>query len=361
MKKFTPILILFLLFCNSCMKMNDLNEGKIFQHEKEVLFDMRNNPIQPTKAIIDGTSFTEGNFGVTGYVKASAETAGGYIMQNAKYVATTGVPADGNHYYWPKADDNSDINVKFVAFYPWSTNSVVENDIFKYGESLNVGSVNNTNDILYAIANNVHPELTDNHLIDGATDGNKKVQLTFHHALSLLQFQAKKDSLSKGVKEVIIKSITFGRDSLVVNGKLSINMTDNSTNTNVIPGDEKNIFNFADSVSLTDVYQPLSTTIVIPQEVPDSVVVVFDITIKNGNYEVTYKNRKITRVINTGSDDNNPSHSYTSNWVAGHKYIYRLYFTAADVEFTTSVDDWTVSNDWYQIWDHTEDASVDVF
>ena len=350
MRKIFYILGIILAFA-SCAKTD--YEEEMFD-QKEISFELGENSVvhsarkaPVTRAIVSGTSFTDGNFGVYGYVTPSTYTTGGYIMQNAKYDAVAGTSV-GNTYYWPKADNNSNVDVKFVAYYPWdATKSSLSEDNFVY--SVSAPAENEGTDVLYAITK-VHPQTA-------------KVNLQFKHALSLIQFQVKKAST---VKEVKINSVKFS-GNLYTTGQMSVSMTDNTLTTSVTnPGNAAD-FEFAmtdlkDDVE--DTYGVLSNVIVIPQNIPSQVTISFDITLTNHNdlnntdVDITYYNRTVTRTVVPDEADANGT-DYISAWEAGNKYVYRIYVTPDDVDFNATVVDWT-STDYWQIWD-ADDSSLDVF
>lgn len=305
-----------------------------------------NNP-NITKTVVEGNVLPS-NFGVYGYIKESTNVTAGYIMRNAEY------KPDGTSdtkYYWPHADNTNDINARFVAYFPYNGSNTLSGDNFIYNISATGTTATTSTDVLYAITNNAHP-IRNNRT--NAIDTTARVGLTFHHALSLLQFQARKADY---VSSVTITSIAFDSE-LVTDGTLTINTKNDDLTASVVPGTNTAIMNFAaQNTTLTDSYQILSNAIVVPQDIPSNVTITFNITLENtGGDSITYTGRTITASL-TGNDDNNKAYT---NWLAGHKYVYRIYVTADDVRFDVSVDGWTV--DWWQIWDHdTSTASVDVF
>ena len=337
-----------LLSLNSCVKVD--YEEDMFE-QKEISFDLGENSVvhkaPATRAIVSGTSFTEGNFGVYGYVTPSTYTTGGYLMQNAKFDAVSGTSVD-NTYYWPKADNNSNVDVKFVAYYPWASDKTLINEgNFIY--YISAPSENNGTDVLYAITK-VHPQ-------------TGKVALQFKHALSFIQFQVKKATT---VKSVQIKSVQFS-SNLYTTGQLSVSMTDNTLTTSVANKDNAATFEFAltdlkDDVE--DAYGVLSNVIVIPQNIPNQVTITFDITLtnhddlNNTDVDITYYNRTVTRTVVPDEADANGT-DYISAWEASNKYVYRIYVTPDDVDFNATVVDWT-STDYWQIWD-SDGSGLDVF
>ena len=105
----------------SCAKINDLTEmDNSLGNGREIVFNA-NASAAPTKAIVDGTVMVD-NFGVYGYVvPGTYSTTGGYLMNNAEY-EEDGTPANGAHYFWPKSDNNDNIEVIFTAYAQYDGN-----------------------------------------------------------------------------------------------------------------------------------------------------------------------------------------------------------------------------------------------
>ena len=372
MKKIFLAILSCATILSSCAKIEIL--GRKIYEPQEITFGLVDKA--STKAFVDDTKLAANtHFGVYGYVKETAGvTDGGYIMRNADYyvdevVTDPTTSAQKSHaisdtkYYWPKADNNNDLNVKFVAYYPY--------DYPHYDDLPNSPDVNTlvfdvtanaidgtTDDILWAVANNVKPTLAS---VQNQLDENNDVDITFHHALAWIQFQGR---VSSEVKSVKFTSIQFS-NSLNTTGKLSIGLTDNTV-TPAWSDKSGSLNQFVSPTTLTpdDEYSVLSNTLVIPQTIPTNVTITFDITIQNTDATgfdetIEYKGRTVTRTIKSGADDNNKSYDATL-FEASHKYIYRVFVTADDVEFTASVDGWTTN--WWQIWDHdTTEAQTNVF
>ena len=95
----------------------------------------------------------------------------------------------------------------------------------------------------------------------------------------------------------------------------------------------------------------LGNSLVIPQPVPEKITVVFDICIVNPKGdEVVFTDRKITRTINAGKDMVNVD--YVPSWVASNKYIYNFRFDGDVLEFTVNVNNWTLGNNNFHVWDY---------
>lgn len=150
-----------------------------------------------------------------------------------------------------------------------------------------------------------------------------------------------------------------GSEGLFVDGTLCIPTKDTITVTPYATyGTQKDTtLNYVSAqvdTIFTNAHEILGNALVIPQPVPQSITIVFDICIVNPNGdEVVFTDRKITRTINTGKDMVNVD--YTASWAASNKYIYNFKFDGDKVEFLTSVIGWTdaVTNQ-YHVWDYSE-------
>ena len=357
MKKVLFAAFAALILLSSCSKIDDISPIPQ-KYKQEITFDLSDRAVtRSTKSVVEGTTLPAGSyFGAYGYVKESTDVDAGYIMKNGKFdnTGSSAIP-----YYWPVSDDNTDVFVNFVAYYPYTEDNTVislneSTGDFTYHVTAD-GLVNDDcTDVLIAVAANQHPTSVNT---PNSLDPNESVELHFKHALSLVQFQGKKADY---VTSVSVSEITFST-GLYTEGDITINTKGDPsiTDMTVINKDNQQSYNFAaDNTDLTNDYEVLSTAMVIPQGVPAQVTIKFDITLTGDGGHIEYRNRTVTRTIWTGNDDNN--NPYVANFTAGHKYIYRYYVTADDVNFTITVDDWT--NDWWQVWDHdTSEEQVNVF
>ena len=370
MKKIFVVLVAFMILFTGCAKVEDMTNG-VSSQKAEIEFNLENAAGPASRAIVTGTSFpaTDEHFGVYGYVKPTAQISGGYIIKNGEYHSAgedVGKPVTGA-YYWPTADNVDDIKVNFVAWYPFNYSSVAFDSVNNELDfTLSAPKADVTRDLLYATVTDETPVVIKN---TAAVDYNDKVQLTFHHALSLIEFQAKKEA-NQNITKVEITSIRFIDNNglawpIVTDGNFSINIDDDTAVTAISEGaTTDSTYNFAlesvkDSVLTT--YSTLSDVIVIPQAVPAKVELTFNITITNpnGGDAIVYNGRTVTRVVNSGSDENNVG--YVNNWVSGNKYIYRYNISASEVTFEVIVEDWITNDQDWQIWDHNATAYVEHF
>lgn len=362
----------------SCAKVDDLSIKTSSQDKAEITF---NTTTAATKAIVD-TGFKDGTyFGVYGRVEAgSAVVSAKYAIDNGKYYAggtNAGKPAEGA-YYWPKSDNNSSVKVDFVAIYPYDNTAAIYS---RAGDNVTITldadelTPDSSVDILYAVKHN------QNHQVVGTGNNSQpahySVPLTFKHALSQIVFEGKY-ATGNNISSVTVKRIEFLDGSgnpaeIIKDGTIVFDMTSIEASTDVSGGTYAPVvnigttkttsLNFGDNKPLTTSYEALSTAVLVPQAVPAKVRITFDITIQNSTGEaITYTGRQVTKTITSGSDmSDGTAHPYSlTNWVAGHKYIYRYNITAEGIDFTIAIDNWSTPQGW-QVWDHDTYAYAEHF
>lgn len=366
MKKLFIGLFLGVFAFASCLKVENVSESRAAAQE-EIVFSTGRRAI--TKAIVEGTTFPVGStFGAYGYVVPNAGvTNGGYLMEEAEYYAegaNIGTPADGKTYYWPKADNYTDINVNFVAYFPYTYAHALDVDAtdrsVKNNLVFNVVANGENTDFLYATAANEHPQ---NAAVSPYVA--RKVDLTFHHAFSLIEFRAKRDTT---IKSVEVTSIAFS-SPLKQDATLTFNMNDLSSSPVLTAGStDRTVNNYAIESAKSNIsdseYSLLSSNIVVPQTVPAQLTITFNLVIENvAGEEIHYNGRTVTKTVNTGTDMGIGSTyaSYVSSFAAGTRYVFRFFVTAEGIDFTVDIDDWT-NNDVFQVWDHaTAQANIEHF
>lgn len=204
MKKiFNIILSVIILLAGimACTKIEDMSA----KFNQEIAF---NTSSPATKAIVEGTTMTD-NFGVYGWVVPGTYSVnGGYLMRNAEY-EETGDAANDAIYYWPKSDNNQNVEVIFTAYSQFDS-SVTLNAT---EDSLTI-SIPNLTQALIDNPDDFDDVLWAQTKVDHHQDGNvgathERVYLQFKHALSWLQFNADiKDNTP--IKWVKVKQISFG-------------------------------------------------------------------------------------------------------------------------------------------------------
>lgn len=346
MKKIMTLLAT-ILFVSACV---DFHEAIKQEAKQEIVFSSGCYQIkrQPsTRAIVEGTTFPASyHFGVYGYVNTSSNVeaaSGRYLMKDAEYLSD-GTPASGT-YYWPA--DSDDITANFTAYAPSTLTHSWANDVLTI--SLDCSNMNdNCVDVLIANKSNVSPALNSSTTADDKTIRKDVVELSFTHALSYLEFQARHEDNS-AIKAVTITDISYSSD-LYTTGTLTLN-TGASFSASVSGLGDAVTFDFSDDEALTASYRTLSKMLIIPQDVPTSITITYDITLQNeGGDRIVYKNRQVTRTINTGNDANGTA--YVPKYLPGSKYTYRINITVDEVEFEIDVVDWTNDDTYWQIWDH---------
>ena len=203
MKKLFLYIFSVLVIFAACAKIEDTSVRNNIQNTTEIVFNL-DNPF--TKAIVEGTTMVD-NFGVYGYVQMGDYTTGGYIMKNAEY-EEDGTAANGAHYYWPKSDNYNNIDFIFTAYSKYDSNVSFDNTSGEVTITIPtltqdlITDPSNFDDVLWAQA------LVDHHQ-DALDTAKYRVPLTFHHALSWIQFNAEVADNSS-IKWVKIDTVKFG-------------------------------------------------------------------------------------------------------------------------------------------------------
>ena len=159
-------------------------------------------------------------------------------------------------------------------------------------------------DIVYAAAND-------------QTDTKNPVLLTFNHAQALLGFTAKasKDAV------FTINSITV--KNLLTQGTLTIDNTRNTpeaTWSNFAAAADQTVKNVT-ATTLTTTAAPLGDHLLVPSQTACDFVINYTLNGKYYDYEVN---------------------NVRTNWQAGKKYIYALYFDVNEINFQEIVADWGI-------------------
>lgn len=367
MKKILFTLILGLASLTACEKMTTIVAN---DDAKSITFSP--NTEKSTKAIVTNT-FMIDNFGVYGYVTGEGVNTAGYLMKNAEY-EETGQPVAGSKYFWPKSDNPENVNVLFTAYSQYVSNpSFSEGTLTLAVPSLTQELINNPSgfdDILYAQTNASHQD---------AETAHYTIPLHFKHALSWIEFRAKVDN-NTTITDVEITSIKFNGEGLYTTGNLVLDTKTTMVSPAVSGAATKNAtLNFATSGGKTltggdlnkSSYSVISDALIVPQAVPESITITFNIKIQNtdgnGNNgdEIYYVGRTITRVINDGLDagvGENPDwhfETYNTQYQAAHKYIYNILVKVDGIDFSVDVIDWGSTN--FQVWDHDDLAYVEHF
>lgn len=226
MKKLLITLFSGILILCSCAKIDDITVKNSTKTSAEIMFNVGSRRNVATKAIVAGTAM-EDHFGAFGYVFPGAYTIdGGYLMKNAEY-DENGDVADGGHYYWPKSDNNTNVDVLFTAYSQFDGNTVFNADstitvsVPNLTQAL-IESPDGFDDVLWA--------QTLVHKHQSAIDTTHyRVPLNFKHALSWLEFRAEVEN-NASIKWVRIDTVKFGAwsdaDTLIVAGPMVADTTD---------------------------------------------------------------------------------------------------------------------------------------
>ena len=368
MKKILFTVLATLLMFVSCAKIDVVRDIQIPQNDVEIVFNTHAGNDMMTKAIIETRTMPDNSeFGVYAYVREST-TNKYYLIDKGHYKVTSNIAAatGDEKYYWPKSDNNTTYNVDFLAIYPYTaTYSRTNNTVNVTLSASTVGT--ESVDVLYAIANGEHHQEVNK--LDNSAPDKYRPDLSFKHALSLIEFKGKHAGSTNNITSVTVTNIEFldGNNAaypIITSGTLLF--TENTgwiaDTTHVTGNTTNNTLNFGNNVNLSDSYTTISKSILVPQLVPNRVRITYDITIGNSTGEaITFTGRQVVKTINTGSDmtDNTPR-NYVTNWYSGKHYVYKYYITVEAIEFDVEVEDWTTPNGW-QIWDHDVASYVDRF
>jgi hypothetical protein len=225
MKRFIYSVLAAAAIFASCAKVDDLSERNFPKTNGEIVFNT-NASAKGTKAIVEGSEMID-NFGVYGFVPEGEYSTGGYLMSNAEYTPA-GVPADSTkHYYWPKSDNYSTVDVIFTAYAQFDSTVVydsVTGDVTITIPALDTAFINDPSkfdDVLWAQTSANHQNANDTE--------QYRVPLHFKHTLSWLQFNAEVAE-NESVKWVKIDTVKFGAwadaDTLITAGEMVADTTD---------------------------------------------------------------------------------------------------------------------------------------
>lgn len=95
----------------------------------------------------------------------------------------------------------------------------------------------------------------------------------------------------------------------------------------------------------------LGNALIVPQEVPQNITVVFDICIGNETGDdIIFTDRIVTKTINAGKDMEDVD--YVALWAASNKYIYNFRFGGNLIDFNATVSGWTLGDNNYHVWNY---------
>ena len=376
MKKIFIYLFGLLIAFASCAKIEEMSFEDLRNNApQEVVFNL--NTVKVTRAMVNTIDdFTE-DFGVYGYIKHAEyiQPTDSIFMRNARYYGNadpTKLGTSYTKYYWPKSDIE-DIKANFVAYYPYDANAdtiqfdnVNNKVIYRISQTTVKDTVGDITDVMFAFAKEVSPK---NNNVNPGTDtiSPGRIPLNFQHALSLIQFQGRRDSVidSVGIKEIYFsKNVNGDTVRLFRSGNLSIDILDPKLPATITGNNiDKDSINFVHTSVLDTCYKAISTTVIIPQIAPDYVTMKYDIKLKYDSSTVEYQQRVVTRKIQPGTpDDNNKNYpaagSDSAQWTGGYRYIYRYFISVEEIKFDVKVDPWKES--WNQVWD-TDNGTYEVF
>ena len=162
-------------------------------------------------------------------------------------------------------------------------------------------------DVMYAVANGCAP---------GASG---EVNLTFKHAQALLAFTAKKSSTTNvelKINKITVKDLEYEGTLKVDNyrAQLKVDWTITGGGDKEVPGAVTFPY------TLTNTGVKITDNLLIPEQSAKGIVINYEMGGKTFDYSLNIPRMK---------------------WEMGKKYTFNLEFSASEITFTTSVDDWT--------------------
>ena len=317
-----------------------------------------------TKAIIDGTSFTNNHFGVLAYghydnvvtkVMDNIEITNKGANGASKWVATSG------SYYWP---NQAETYMNFYAYSPklYASNGQSANADYHNQMNGTITASNDTDPNGIQITGYVHRNMYVDFMTaipvtnakfkdkngDGTEDNLESVPTVFKHQMAQIVFTIKLNNAYSGITFTLI-NITLNDlydRGKVVNGQMLV--ADNATadkDFQIYPALVKTEPDGAPNLSTAENNKQLSTTeyytqavTMIPQPIfktategqNDAVSRTFTVEYTiSGNGVATETVTKTIALANTNT-----------SWVANKKYIYNLTIGMNEIIFNPSVIEW---------------------
>ena len=293
----------------------------------EIGFKAVNNAATKADPELNGASLgTDNNYviyaaasadGSPKYFDPSAVSYGGqlfaYFTDGAKWFPASGsAPYTKQHIYWPFGG----VKVDFLAYALTPAAKAALSPTFHADTHAREFTVADWDtfahqyDVMYAVANGCVP----------GTDGN--VALVFKHAQALLAFTAKKSATTTvdlTINKITIKDLEYAGTLKVDNyrANLKAGWTISAHGDKDLSAAE-GIADFP--YTLNSTATQITTNLLIPEQETKQIVINYSMGGKTFDYELN-----IPR----------------TPWEMGKKYTFNLEFSAAEITFTTSVDDWT--------------------
>lgn len=264
------------------IKMTSDLDSAVYLHTIISDFPVESQPSSVTKGALT-TSIN--SFGVSAYKYTSggASSATDKYIDNQQATVSSSTASTSTTYYWP---NNKTDKLAFYAYTPWGNSDVaVQTDRREIKYSVN-STVTSQQDLLTASS-------VDNNIGNAAS---KKVNLTFNHALTAINFVVGSDMIPG-----TIKSISF--ENIITAGTYTIGGSWSNTSTST--------FTYTSDKSIAgtngeDITSDNTTLLMIPQQ-------------------FTADNQKIIIVFNDGSADHTLYAALkNTNWEAGKKVNYKI-------------------------------------
>ena len=293
------IFLLFLCSLISCTK-HEFEDNTVLDNTGIISF----STVGGTKTSIETNTIPENTyFGVYGYILTNASNKS-RLLNNAKY-NNHGVSS--SKHYWPYT--NTTFTSNFIAYYPYLSAGVTESD-----DVLSVPvttAPNDCNEVLYATTYNTQPVIVNSSEV--------RVSLAFNHALAWFNYQCKIDNTPNMSAKFVGAQFN---SNIYTSGNLLIDELGTKNWANHISwGSLNNASNFGVSrnIDLTTSYSEIYNTVIMPQEAPDSIAVIYDIEKDSADHTLYFNGKKSLVPL------------HISDFESGQKYVVKHIITGSNI------------------------------
>ena len=357
MKKLTILAVLVLVAGASCTK-----QVPVTNNSPDLPISFNAVTGVRTKADINSAVYpTNASFDVwavyTGDADFAYNTAGGEVFMNGvaqSYNADKNAWASATPYYWPKAG-----KLSFWAVHPSGQSPTVSltgasKTITKTGWTLTNAEPDGAKDLMFSdIVANKTADDYKGHGVDDATTGNdtgfgdyQGVNILFHHALSRIEFKAKKGNQVNTNETLTITNITVNGAKSVGNVTVTApGILAEGTPTSAFSAADANVVwdNQATPLALTPLTSESAALTTTAEIMGTDRLVIPQVTNGNVSFTVTVKST-IGSVSATKNYTYNLLGAHEGAWKWGKKYIYTLVLNEDGIYFDPAVVDWDSVN-----------------
>ena len=300
-----------------------------------------------TDATIGFTDFTENAVraaGKTAFVSGDAFKVYGVKTVDGNEITvfpgTTVTKGTSDWTYSPlKAWDKQASQYDFFAYYPASQTTT-------YSASANNGLFAFSNAVTFDGTKGTDLMVAEPKEVQQANFSTIPVNLTFHHAASLVDVKVKKSTALKDA-EVILKELSIKSVDNVGTPKVTGYATTSSMKPTISWTKGTGTTNYAATetlpITLSETAYSATVTdlVTLPHTLSTSAKLVVKYTI--GGEEFT-RDVKLTEFVTTDTQTN-PTPKFVSAWEQGTHYTYNLTINADVITFTADIADWTENTD----------------